>query len=364
MELKESIVMLADRSKKIRDSLSTEEATKNALVMPFIRALGYDVFNPLEVVPEFIADIAGRKGEKIDYAILQDDTPIILIECKTFGTNLNDANRDQLHRYFLTLNSVIGVLTDGVTYQFFSTSDDGKNMDSVPFMELNLDNIDMTLIPELMKLCKGKFDLQNTLDTVSELKFNRQVKMALKNNLENPDISFTEYFLSSAGIKNLYRKTKEEKYSPYVKRAFNEFITEQVDIRLKTALASASKKEETESKKTPVTPLVEKDIITEEEYQAFYLVKSILIGTVDSERIFLRNLSGTGRSSIILDDTQRKPLLYLNFTSQDNLYVETVSSVGREWHQISKVDDIFGLSNEVKKAVQWHLSGERWKNNE
>ncbi|MCM1512912.1 MAG: hypothetical protein NC112_07380 [Oxalobacter formigenes] len=143
---------------------------------------------------------------------------------------------------------------------------------------------------------------------------------------------------------------------------FNEFITEQVDIRLKAALASASKREDGETKKNPVTPPAEIDIITEKEYQAFYLVKSILIGTVDSDRVFLRNLSGTGRSFVILDDSRRKPLLYLNFKSADSLYIETVSPSGREAHQISKIDDIFEHSETIKEAAKWQLSGERWKN--
>jgi len=39
--------------------------------MPFIDALGYDIFNPKEMVPEFTADVGTKKGEKIDYAIIQ-----------------------------------------------------------------------------------------------------------------------------------------------------------------------------------------------------------------------------------------------------------------------------------------------------
>lgn len=48
--------------------------------MPFISALGYDVFNPTEVIPEFTADVGTKKGEKVDYAIKKDDKIIILIE--------------------------------------------------------------------------------------------------------------------------------------------------------------------------------------------------------------------------------------------------------------------------------------------
>lgn len=47
MDFKDTIKQLADRIEKLKDNIQTEEATKNAFIMPFINALGYDVFNPL-----------------------------------------------------------------------------------------------------------------------------------------------------------------------------------------------------------------------------------------------------------------------------------------------------------------------------
>ena len=80
MDFKDIIKQIAGRVNSLRENIQTEEATKNAFVMPFIQALGYDVFNPVEVVPEFISDIGIKKGEKIDYAIFKDGNPTILIE--------------------------------------------------------------------------------------------------------------------------------------------------------------------------------------------------------------------------------------------------------------------------------------------
>lgn len=82
MDFKDQIKQLSDRAEKLKDSLQTEEATKNALIMPFLQAMGYDVFNPLEVMPEFTCDIGTKKGEKIDYAIFRDNQPVVLVECK------------------------------------------------------------------------------------------------------------------------------------------------------------------------------------------------------------------------------------------------------------------------------------------
>jgi len=52
--------------------VETEEATKHSLIMPFIETLGYNIFDPTEVVPEFTCDFPGKQGKKVDYAIMKD----------------------------------------------------------------------------------------------------------------------------------------------------------------------------------------------------------------------------------------------------------------------------------------------------
>jgi len=99
MDFKDEIKQLGERVVKLKEQILTEEATKNAFIMPFIKALGYDVFNPIEVVPEFVSDIGLKKGEKIDYAIFREGTPTILVECKHWAQNL-DLHDGQLLRYF------------------------------------------------------------------------------------------------------------------------------------------------------------------------------------------------------------------------------------------------------------------------
>ena len=91
---------LANRAEKQLPHCETEEATKNALILPFISALGYDIFNPTEVLPEFTADVGIKKGEKVDYAILKEKAPLIIFECKRAGTDLSQVHASQLYRYF------------------------------------------------------------------------------------------------------------------------------------------------------------------------------------------------------------------------------------------------------------------------
>jgi hypothetical protein len=66
MDFIDQIKALSNQISKRSERLETEEATKNAHVMPFIKALGYDIFNPEEVVPEFTCDVGTKKGEKVD----------------------------------------------------------------------------------------------------------------------------------------------------------------------------------------------------------------------------------------------------------------------------------------------------------
>lgn len=127
MDFKDQIIQLAARVEKMKDQIKTEEATKNALVMPFIQILGYDVFDPFEVNPEFIADLGIKKGEKVDYAIMKDGEPII-VECKHHLEKL-DPHNSQLFRYFHVCKAKFGLLTNGLVYRFYTDLNDANKMD-------------------------------------------------------------------------------------------------------------------------------------------------------------------------------------------------------------------------------------------
>ena len=99
----------------------TEEATKTALILPFFRALGYDTTDPREVVPEFTADFGTKKSQRVDYAIMKDGKPVMLVECKVAGANLDEEHASQLFQYFAATDARFGVLTNGTVYRFFRT---------------------------------------------------------------------------------------------------------------------------------------------------------------------------------------------------------------------------------------------------
>jgi len=154
----EQLKALSERTLNLKDTLNTEEATKTALVMPFFQLLGYDVFNPLEFSPEFTADVGIKKGEKVDYAILEDNEPVILIECKSVNEKL-DNHDSQLFRYFGTTTSKFGILTNGVEYRFYTDLDEQNKMDSSPFLRFNLCELKDNHIVEIFKFTKENFDV-------------------------------------------------------------------------------------------------------------------------------------------------------------------------------------------------------------
>jgi len=215
------------------EHLQTEEATKNALVMPFIAALGYDVFNPLEVVPEYTADVGIKKGEKVDYVIMRDGRPSILVECKTAGTNLDQAHASQLYRYFSVTDARFGVLTDGVEYRFFSDLESPNKMDERPFFEASLTQLADRQIAELKKFTKDAFDLDNILSTASDLKYTKGIKRALAEEWVNPSEDFVRLFAGKV-YSGRMTKSAREQFSLITKRAFQEFVSDRVSERLKS----------------------------------------------------------------------------------------------------------------------------------
>jgi predicted type IV restriction endonuclease len=181
---------LSSRIATTRNVIQTEEATKNAMVMPFIQILGYNVFDPLEVTPELIADVGTKKGEKVDYAILQDGKPILLFECKKAGGDLNINHASQLFRYFHVTEARFGVLTNGLVYRFFTDLEQPNKMDEKPFFEFNILEFKDRDIEELKKFAKAAFDVETILTTANDLKYTRAIQNRLSDWLSAPSEDF------------------------------------------------------------------------------------------------------------------------------------------------------------------------------
>lgn len=222
MELNEEFSKLSNRIDNFKEKVKGERATINTFILPFIRLLGYDDANPTEVKYEFTADIGIKQGEKVDLAILKDDRVIMLIECKDWRVDISKADVSQLYRYFTAVTEArIGLLTNGILYRFYTDSEKPNVMDTKPFFEFNMSEIQPTLINILNNFTKDNFDLDNTRFTAIDLKHRGEVKQILNEQLESPTNDFVKFFYN-----RIKSQMAVKDFTDVVKRAFNEFVNE------------------------------------------------------------------------------------------------------------------------------------------
>lgn len=351
MDFIEQMRALSARIAKQKDSIKTEEAAKHAFVLPFIAALGYDVFDPGEVVPELVADVGIKKGEKFDYAILKDGKVIMLFECKCSDKTLGDAHASQLYRYFSVTDARIAVLTNGHHYRFFSDLEQPNKLDTRPFLEVDLLDLQEPLVAELKKLTKSSFNLEAILSTASELKYMREIKRVIGEQVQSPSEEFVRFIASQVYSGKLTQAVRDQ-FAELTKRAFLQFISDRISVRLKTALAeeTAVSREVQAPADETVTLDVDGVVTTEEEREGFMVVKSILREVVDVSRLAMRDTKSY--CGILLDDNNRKPVCRLH-TNRTTKYLGLLDADKNEERvPITALDDIYQHADRLKATVK------------
>lgn len=348
------------------DLIKTEEGTKNALVMPFINALGYNVFDPTEVTPELVADVGTKKGEKVDYAILRDRKPIMLFEVKCCGVNLNEVHASQLYRYFSVTDSRFGILTDGVFYRFYTDLEAPNKMDERPFFVFSLLDVTETTVAELKKFTKSAFDAANIMTTASELKYKREMKRYLAGQLVEPTDDFVRLLLEGSQA-HTGRKTQTvlADFRAIAQDAFRQFINEQIESKFKSLIGGDVKLTQPESAPIvdPAAPAVtppvdEKSVVTTaEEKDAFLIIRAILREGVDVKRITLRDAQTY--CAILLDDNNRRTIVRLYFNSAKKSIVFLDEQRHEDRVYIEGIDDLYKHSARLKAALAQALNGKK-----
>ncbi|MCT3098163.1 type I restriction endonuclease [Lactococcus lactis] len=346
-KLKDALKSLGTRIETLAPNITNEEQTKNAFIMPFFQTLGYDVFNPLEFVPEFTADVGIKKGEKVDYAMVIDGAPQILIECKSINENLTNHD-SQLFRYFGTTSSKFGLLTNGREYRFYTDLDEQNKMDSTPFLTIDLTNIKDNQFLELAKFHKENFDVDKITSSAAELKYLNNLKNFLSDNLNDPTEGFVAYLVSQIydGIKT---KSTLEKFSPIIKKGFNQFITERVNEKLSAALnTSVEAKTIDESEELSENTPNDGIITTPEELEAFTVFKVASKDFIDPSRLYYRDTKSY--FGILIDDNNRKWVFRFYQKATKNLI--EIRDAGT--FEIDTTIDIALYQNEIKQAIENH----------
>lgn len=293
MDFIDQLKQFSQRVEGLKDNIQTEEATKTAIIMPFFALLGYDVFNPSEFIPEYTADVGIKKGEKVDYAIVVDDEPTILIEAKWIGENLQKHD-SQLFRYFGTSKAKFAILTNGRYYRFFTDLEEPNKMDEKPFLEIDILDIKENQVSELKKFHKSSFNLSEIFDIASDLKYSNQFKAVFNNQLQEPKDEFVKFFLQDVytGMKT---QSVIDRFRPILKKTLNNYISELMNDKIKSALGTENATTvevnadlivETENIEVNSEPKV---ITTEEELEAYFIIKNLLKDTVPMKSITFKD---------------------------------------------------------------------------
>jgi hypothetical protein len=356
MDFKDQVKQLASRAETLLPEIQTEEATKNALIMPFIQTLGYDVFNPFEVTPEFVADLGIKKGEKVDYAILKDKHPIILIECKHHKEKL-DPHNSQLFRYFHTTKAKFSLLSNGLDYRFYTDLVEPNKMDEKPFFEFRISDMKDNEIEELKKFHKSYFDVAIIFDTASELKYTSAIKALMAQELKAPSDNFTRHFVSQV-YPNKITANVLTKFTEVVKKSGHQLINDIIGEKLKTAFDQEDIVKPVETTRIEATlpdPIEESKIITtEEEKEGFLIVKAIVRQKVDISRVFSRDTQSY--FGILLDDNNRKPICRLHLNGKTKKYIELFDNERKGTsYEIKSIDSIYDYADKLIEVVGYYL---------
>lgn len=358
MDYIDQLKQLSARVEQLLPNIATEEATKTALILPFFQLLGYDVFNPLEFVPEYVADVGVKKGEKVDYAIVIDGNPAILIEAKWCGENLN-AHSSQLFRYFGTTTAKIGILTNGVVYRFYTDLDEPNKMDLSPFMEFDMLDIKENLIPELKRFHRNSLDLDKVFNAASDLKYTTAIKTFFSAQAANPTDDFVRYLVGQVytGVRTA---AIIEKFKPIVKRSFSQYLNDVMNDRFKTMLTDAGedtpKVEQTQAAETADLPVDDNNGITttETELEAYVIIKTLLHDVIDPSRIMYKDTKSY--FVILLDNKATKWICRLCVEGKKKAIIFNTGDSAGEKHPLQSTNDIFAMKDKLTAAVNIHIT--------
>lgn len=350
------IKALSVRIEQQRASVVTEEACKTAFVMPFLSALGYDVFDPRVVIPEFTADVGVKKGEKVDYAVRVNDKISLLIECKSCGANLGQSQMSQLYRYFSVTEARFSVLTNGIDYWFYTDLDEPNKMDQRPFFKFNMLDHRPDDIIELQKFSSSAFDVGTILSTASRLKFSSAIKAELMKELEDPSEEMIRLLVGRVFEGRFTQKVRDD-FAPLVAVAFRDALTGLVSQRLTSALGvtSLTVPPVTSPETIPAAaPAAANDIeTTAEEMEGFHIVRAIVRQVVKADRIVMRDAKAY--CAILIDDNNRKPLIRLHLNSKNVKYISLFDAERNEEKiRIESLDDIYKYDDRLRATAALH----------
>jgi len=347
MDLATRLAELQKRTVEHREVLLTEEAAKTALVMPFIQALGYDVFNPSEVVPEYTADVGIKKGEKVDYAICDGGKIKILIECKPSSSALNLSHASQLFRYFSVTDARLAILTNGVVFQFYSDVEAPNKMDDKPFFTFSMDALKPADVKTIEKFSKSDFDIDKIVQEAGFLKLQSLIRKEIEKEFAEPSEEFVR-MIASRVYEGRVTSQVRENVSKLLVNTIATLVRDLVNDRLSSALnASGPAIPDAE----PGPPDEEGEVMTTaDELAGFHIVQAIASKLVHPKRIVMRDAKSY--CAILLDDNNRKSIARLHFNALTIKHFGTFSGKDETRHTIGELTEIYQFGELIEQRLR------------
>lgn len=322
MAFADSLRTLANQIEDRRKHVATEEAVKQALILPFVSTLGFDIYNPAELIPEYKAGWA-KTTEKIDYCLQIHGKPILFIEAK--GPNEALVNYDaQLAKYFNSTPELkFCIITNGIEYRFFTDLQEPNLLDKKPFFEFNFEKFGDTDIAVLERFRKDVFNAGSLVGYAEDLVFLEALKRQFIKLLRDPSDEFISFAVKEAELVDS-RVTQKviDRFRPLVKESISasvlEIVQQSLTPRVGGPVAEAPEPCPEPVESEPVNdnggPRVE---TTDEELRAFELIKQIvgphvpdaeLIRHNDTERYFAIQYNVTTRwfARLFIQDRDKK----------------------------------------------------------
>jgi len=351
-EFEMEIARLAKRIEQTKELTLTEESTKMSFVLPFFRALGYDYTDPREIMAEFTADINSKNMDKVDYVIMDQGQPAILVECKHWGEKL-DSHINQLFKYFVSTPAKFAILTNGIEYLFYTDLEEQNKLDKKPFLKVNLLDLKAHALKELAKFRKDTFDVGEILTTAEELKYTNSILNLLAEEYQTPSDDFVKYVLSKVydGVRT---QAAIEKFRSTVKNSFMQFVNELINERLETAFRSEVGKTPVDTQEmSAVVEITEPEnagvVATEEEMETYYMIKGILAEAVSASRISYKSTSGY--FSITFDNKPTKWICRLVF-KQSSKTIIFPNDIHNDKIPLDHIDEIYKHKELLLQSVK------------
>ena len=349
MDFAERVAGLSQRSKAAEKQAETEEATKTAVVLPFLQALGFDVFSLDEVIPEFVADVGIKKGEKVDFAVKVDGEIAILIEAKPIHAKLGDAQYSQLFRYFSVTDARLAILMNGREAWFFSDTDAPNKMDKKPFFKFDLQKYDKSQLNELARFQKESFAIDSIIEAASNLKFMQQAANYLRRQMTDPEDEFVK-LVGRSFFSGSITKAVMEQIRPAIAGAMDELIRERIQDRLSITLSSDLPPKEPDHADVPA------DIVTsDKEREGYMIVRAIAANIAPINRIFMRD--SKSYCAILMDDNNRRPICRLYFNSETTMHLGLFDADKVETKiKIGAPTDIYKHCSAIEETVSRYVN--------